>query len=368
MGGAGKGDKGKGMGPRGKFAFKVLCPDTLVTCVLGRGGTYKDQLQEESQCKITLSNRDVFFPGTSYRILVVYGPTPEAVMMVLEKIIEKVVECGGQDQPGSSEYLGKERGEFIFRAAIAEKIFPGLMGSGGGNISAIRRECNAKVFIDNDRLQEHQLVRVIGEPDSITKAVQRINDYVQQHVEEDWFAEWSMIRSFDAQAARWEGARERSPRRGGGSWNGGGGGSWNGNKQSGPVDNFTRDMTALVNEFEPESLTWDHVITCDLPKQKVSALIGKRGEYSKKVRSETGTQVTFAPENEHGLQTLEIKGPLLSCYAAHALLMRRYHETEPAPEPEQPAVSAADTSKAQQIQMLQEQMAKLQAQLAKVSS
>jgi len=370
MGGADKGGgKKRGMGERGKYAFKVLCPDTLVTCVLGRGGGYKDQLQEESGTKISLSNRDVFFPGTSFRILVVYGPTPDAVMMALEKIVDKVVECGEQElknQPAEPEFLGKGSGEFIFRAAISEKMFPGLIGTKGSNITAIRHEFNAKVFIDNDRLQGHQLVRVIAEPDGLQKALARIHDYVQQHAEEEWFAEWSMVRAFDAvPAARWEGSwegeRERSPRRGGQSWNGNARHESNLPQEEGGL---APDMSALAGEFDPGYIEAEHIITCDLPKQKVSALIGKKGEYSKKVRAETGTQVTFGQENEHGLQTLEIKGPLLSCYAAHALLMRRYHETEPVAEPEPPAV---DTDKMEKIKQLQEQMAKLKEQLARVA-
>mmetsp|Transcript_39190 Transcript_39190/g.61057 ORF Transcript_39190/g.61057 Transcript_39190/m.61057 type:complete len:374 (+) Transcript_39190:72-1193(+) len=370
MGGADKGGgKGRGMGPRGKYAFKVLCPDTLVTCVLGRGGSYKDQLQDESGCKISLSNRDEFFPNSNFRILVVYGPTSESVMMVLEKLVEKVIECGEQElktMPAEPEFLGKGPGEFIFRACISEKMFPGLIGTKGSNITAIRHEFNAKVFVDNDRLQGHQLVRVIAEPDGLQKALQRIHDYVQEHVEEDWFPDWTMVRNFDP-TERWEGSwqgeRERSPRRGGG-----GGGSWNNARQekkfSKDLDGFVQDMSVTASEFSQEYIDAEHIITCDLPKQKVTALIGKKGEYSKKVRAETGTQVTFGKENEHGLQTLEIKGPLLQCYAAHALMMRRYHETEPAAEPEAPA-PAAD-NKAQQIAQLQEQMQKLQEQLARV--
>jgi hypothetical protein len=301
----------------------------------------------------------VFFPNTNYRILVVYGPTSDAVMMVLDKIILKVVECGEQEMksmPAEPEFLGKGQGEFIFRAAISDKMFPGLIGTKGANITAIRNEFNAKVFIDNDRIQGHQLVRVIADPDGLQKALQRIHhDYVQQHVEEAWFAEWTMVRSFsEASGGWWANERERSPRRGGTSWNGG-----SVSKSSQELDGFVRDVSAVASQFPPDYLDYEFVITCDLPKEKVSSLIGKKGEYAKKVRSETGTQIKFGPENEHGLQTLEIKGPCISCYAAHALLMRRYHETEPVAEPEAPAAD----EKMQQIQQLQAQMAKLQEQL-----
>lgn len=357
------GGKAKGMGPRGKYAFKVLCPDALVTCVLGKRGAYKDELQAESQCKIVLSNREEYYPTTNSRILVVYGPTTENVMIVLNKIIDKVIECGDEEMknaPADPEFLGKGPGEYLFRAAISEKMFPGLIGSKGANITAIRNEFAAKVFIDNDRLQGHQRVRVIAEPDGLRKAVNRIHEYVQQHVEESWFNEWAMTRSFDNTAiTKWEGERERSPRRGGG-------GSWNAEHSTivpSEASDLGYEMSTIANEFPADSLDFEHIITCDLPIKKVSALIGKKGEYAKKVRAETGTQIKFSQENTDGLQTLEIKGPLLSCYAAHALLMRRYHETEvPAP------AALEDEGKMQKIQELQKQMAELQQKLMMVNS
>ncbi|CAE8712751.1 unnamed protein product, partial [Polarella glacialis] len=64
------------------------------------------------------------------------------------------------------------------------------------------------------------------------------------------------------------------------------------------------------------------------------AMIGPKGEYIKFVRRLTGTKIHFddAPMKSSGVreQTLHIRGPLLSVYRAHVVMMKRYHDDEDA--------------------------------------
>jgi hypothetical protein len=368
-GGKGKGGKDKGMGPRGRCAFKVLCPDALVKAILGPRGTYKDQMQEESGCKLVFSNRDEYFPGTHFRILVIYGPSPEAVGSIIDKILEHLVTLGNEEQQsrpsGEPDFLGKESGEYCLRSIIGLQTTPGLIGAKGANLQAIRQECNAKVFIDNDKSYEHQVMRIIAGVDGLHKAVQKINEYVQQSCEESWFPEWAMIRTFPEHVppanSRWEGERERSPRRATSSW--APGPAVVPPRGRAPVQQSSEDsrlqaMSATVQEMYPETLDAEFTIECVLEPRKVSALIGKKGEHVKSVRQMTGTNIVFGEVDQDDSQKMTVKGPLFGIYRAHAMLMKRYHEHgKPPPEPEKANVEDLYA----QLDSLQRQISEVQA-------
>ena len=398
--GSGKGKPGKGsvMGQRGKFAFKVLCPDSLVSVVMGRRGSYKDKLQEETGCKLVLSNRGEYFPGTDLRILVVYGPDPGAVLGVLEKVLDKLVECGETElQQGAKaeqpDFLGKEDGEYIFRGAVSSKMVPSLIGTKGSNVQTIRIQTNVKVFIDSEQFQGHQVMKVIGSVISLRKALRLINVWAHISADELWFAEWSMIRNIteagesSAKGYQRSGGhreRERSPRRTSDNrhWQGG---AWEESRSAGKghsaysdkhaaVDSVVADgdgpapicdtpslahtMAGVFRELslEPIVLGKEFTITCEFPSKNVSALIGKRGEHVELVRRQTDAIINFELENkESQTQTLTLKGPAWSVYLAHALMIKRYWETE---QPVQLEQSPELISELQgQIEALQQQLA-----------
>jgi len=379
-GGKGKGQKGKG--PPGKYAFKVLCADGLVSAVLGVGGKIKDQMQEESGCRLMMSARDEYFPGTYWRILVVYGPDPDSVLIVLSRILEKIVECGeverGHMPQAEPDYLGKEEGEYILRGLVPTKHVTALIGSKGSHVQAIRKDTGSKVFIDNNPVADHSLLRIIGSSESLHMAIRAISEHLAPAADMPWFPEWSMVRNIIAEAdwpsesdGLWrhpQRDRERSPRRqahrDSGSWdNGAIAGSGASTGSAAPlsdVEAMAQAMVAILGEIPEDTLTQSHQISSHLPREKVSALIGKKGENVKLVRSQTGAKISFLGQRNDGgeetdLQELVLEGSLLSIYQAHALLMKRYHETERPPEP------ATDKEK---IADLQSQLAELQAQLA----
>lgn len=58
----------------------------------------EDQIQDETGCKIIISGRDDYFPGTHFRILVILGEAPDAMLGVFTHLI-----------PDTSDFAKKER-------------------------------------------------------------------------------------------------------------------------------------------------------------------------------------------------------------------------------------------------------------------
>eukprot|EP00913_Durusdinium_trenchii_P021666 g20358.t1 len=72
----------------------------------------------------------------------------------------------------------------------------------------------------------------------------------------------------------------------------------------------------------------EYEVTCELPPEKVSAMIGPGGQIVRNVRQSTSTSIHFSEVSGAREQTMHIKGPLLGVYRAHVMMMRRYHEHE----------------------------------------
>lgn len=411
MGGDGKGGCWKGGGQKRKHqgdqssgrkhAFKILCPDALITSVMGKGGVRKDQIQEETSCKLVFSNRDEFFPGTHFRTLCIYGDEPGAILSVIDKVIDHIIECGEHEQRnshwGDGDFTGKESGEFALRSLISSRMSGAIIGSKGSNIQAIRDENNAKIFIEKQSFSGHYMMRVIATPDGLRSALARLNDCVQSETEGEDFVQWAPVRHFseeDAGGGKGKGKEVakgsgKVPRKGGAAGGEQGhvqpnygkvatatpalpqGGSWqapsgaeaaNGHADAElpEVDQgVLQALSATISEFPAGALEMEYTLSCEMPSQKVPHLLGENDEHVDSVMESTGTRVAFedATGSEDGQQTLTINGPLLRVYRAHALMMRRYHEAEAAEAARE--AEAAEPS----VQQLQEQVQQLQKQL-----
>jgi len=122
-------------------------------------------------------------------------------------------------------------------------------------------------------------------------------------------------------------------------------------------------LEILMDQFPPGALDMAHAVTCDLPSQCVGALIGRKGEFINYVQRKTGAKVIFShvPKNsdvEH--RTMTVQGPLIGVYAAHMMMMQRYHEGAAR---EEAARARSGDDQTAHVEELQQQLADIQRQL-----
>jgi len=301
-------------------------------------------------------------------------------------MVPKLVEIADKDRKAGLEVetplLGKEEGEYVFRVALPSIIRGKLIGTKGANIKSLREETGAKIFVENDIFEGHQYTRIIGPPDVITRALQTINDLVQEEADSDDYARWASLQWFQPTSSpSGSNARDHDSRRESHASERDSGHSWDREKRSGthdpshgplhqhngqgsPVDS----LHSLVGEFPDGALQMEHAVCCNLPNKSVGALIGTKGEYVRFVERSTGTKIIFKEverevDDQH--RTMMVVGPLMWVYVAHCMIMKKYHEKEQ----ERGAGrhrGQSDSQESKRIDELQMQLVELQNQLSEV--
>lgn len=199
-----------------RHVLKILVPDGLVSALIGVNETVKDEIQLETSSTLIFSPEGSHFPTTSFRVLAVFSDCPENLMKVSDIVMKTLVEVGDREAaeglPTKSQYLGKESGEYIFRTCVSRSASSAIIGSQGSNISKLRQETGAKVFVDNNTIVDHQLIRLIGQPAAIMACLQTINGHLQNECDTPEFRDsYAAIVNFDD---HWEDKEEVNPRRG----------------------------------------------------------------------------------------------------------------------------------------------------------
>mmetsp|Transcript_85333 Transcript_85333/g.241849 ORF Transcript_85333/g.241849 Transcript_85333/m.241849 type:complete len:516 (-) Transcript_85333:4-1551(-) len=241
-GGPGGGPIKRGKPPRnGQFAFKVLCPEPLVASVVGTNGATVQRIQDDSSAHLTFSRRGAYYPGTKLRVLIVSGTDPSEIAVAVEQVVELVATCGDEERQGleSSGRLEEDDGDFVdasgeyrLRCALTESGATAAIGPAGHGLSALSEETGARILVDDEVFENHQLTMVSGGKEQLVAAFERLNSLVQADVEEPWFGDWADLREFSQQdeagpeAAR--AARDPAPPRRPENNRGGGGGGQKG--------------------------------------------------------------------------------------------------------------------------------------------
>jgi len=405
----------------GPHVFKVLAPDSLVASIIGKGGETRKSIEDESGAKLKISERHEYYPETNCRILVVSASDAAHVMAALEQVVSRIVGVGeeekekgcgkGKRPPDETETMfGKEPGEYVIRAALPAQCSSALIGPRGGRIKALRERTSAKVFVENDIHDGHQMVRLIGGTEALIQALPTISEVMEEEMSPDDLVHWAGIMGF---------GRRRNKGGGGGGGAGGGGGKRSrrgngkgddrgggksgrkgGDERGGSGRHWSRSRSrsrdwddaywddgrhdwddgrhddfdgapiemiqTMVDDFVPGALHMAHAVSCDLPNYRIGGLIGRKGEYINRVQRETGAQVIFndVPKgSEVTHRTMTVTGPLLAVYAAHMMMMKSFHEQEAREEAEANPPPSRSSRESSQVEALQSQLADLERQL-----
>jgi RNA-binding protein Nova len=378
---------GKGSGKRRPdeytHAFKVLCPEELVALLMGKGGLVKDALQEETGAKLMVSQRDEYFPGTQLRILTVLHDDSDGICGVLSRMVDNVVECTKSHRPsatpavtGEQDFVGKDAGTYVFRVAVSPRMARNIIGPKGTKVAQMREECQAEIGIAKEISLDHQRLKVVASPEGIMRALQLINVTIQEEASSASFKDWVLTdfpRTGDSEArgrqrqgvASEPPERERSPRRNQSQRDSRESGYQHDPRQA-DIDVALGIIDNAFQGFPEGTLDEEHVITCDLPVQNVSAMIGKKGAFVKEVRKITRTQIHFeeassAPGSAE-TQTMTIQGKIPDTYRAHVMMMQKYVEVEEAQKRE------AEPQVQPEVEDLQRQLLELQQKLEAVKT
>jgi len=381
--------------------------DQLAASLLGERGAVKNQVQEDTGCRLVFSNRNNYFPNSHYRILGMYSETEAPLMAVCEQVLNKIVEMGEEEKtsppPAGPEYLGKESGEYVFRFCTTKNVVTAIIGPGGANIKAIRQDTGAKVFIENDTLNGHRMARVIGQPDNILPALARINEFIQKDADDPTFAVFAGLVNFADRDENYyddaifqitgegEPREHREPRRGKGGKGGGkhhdtwgDSGDWASNNAparnhkggkgsdshaphyGGSGDGDIEKLDADLNGMPAGKVSMTYSIDCALDVAQIEALRqpsrGQTEDYFEFVKATTGSDLNVyeMPPAEDpdapAQQLLTFVGSLPHIYTAHAMVMGRIFQI--AEEEEK-----ANQSEAENAEVLRRRIQELQDQL-----
>merc|ERR1740121_2132930 len=355
----------------------------MISNLIGVGGATRKGMEEETGARLKISHRDEFFPNSSCRILIISADSVDQLLSVVEQVLVKLVETVEKEQERGGKgarpeeadtMVGKEPGEYVFRTALPNTCTGRLIGPRGASIKALREDTGAKVFVENETYDGHQMVRVIGPQEAILTALKQVVEIIDLEMGGDRLMEWASVISFGpGKGGRSGGDRGKGggePRRGGDAYVNGSGAAEGGGRRTrspswdesrapafgefdndmpadaGPAELDERDapggtgpdheaaleaMRELISQFPEGALDCAHAVSCDLPSHRVGALIGRKGEFVHHVQKVTGTTANFSEAPKGGEvkhRNLTIQGPLMAVYAAHMMMMKKYHEDE----------------------------------------
>lgn len=73
------------------FSTQVLVPDSLIGAIVGRGGKTLNELQQQSNTRIRISQRGEYVPGTRNRIVTIRGQMAQNVYLAQDLINQRTV-------------------------------------------------------------------------------------------------------------------------------------------------------------------------------------------------------------------------------------------------------------------------------------
>jgi hypothetical protein len=362
-----------------RYCFKLLCPDSLVLKILGNKGSAKDNIQVETGAKIVFSNQGEYYPGTYYRLMGIYADGFDPILGTIDRIVPHlIIECAQEDEQ-NPDYMGKEEGEYVVRIAIPRAMCGELIGQKGGKIQILRKETGCKIFLENDVLHDHQMLRIIGGADLLRNCVGQMVDVHKTVSENNDIHTWAQLLNFsqagEAEYSAPQATPARKKLRPNSSWSTGSGrGGEGGGVAEGAIGDAGGHVEALkgvIQSFPGDEAQLEYSLTFTLPKLAVDALKleGRKDE----LEQATGTTIELPEDPESGdgvaeeevedpyaTKSVSVVGSLLGMYSAHLMVLQKVHEIEKQQEEAQKEEELNDLS----VDELKAKVRELQAQLA----
>lgn len=96
--------------PKGSL-IQMSIPDSLIGAVLGRGGSTLNELQSSTNTRIRISQRGVYVPGTTNRVVTISGSTGESVATAQYLINQRLAKSNTERTHGSGGRNTSNRGK-----------------------------------------------------------------------------------------------------------------------------------------------------------------------------------------------------------------------------------------------------------------
>eukprot|EP00930_Biecheleria_cincta_P036598 TRINITY_DN25086_c0_g1_i1.p1 TRINITY_DN25086_c0_g1~~TRINITY_DN25086_c0_g1_i1.p1 ORF type:complete len:416 (-),score=77.04 TRINITY_DN25086_c0_g1_i1:543-1766(-) len=321
--------------PRSRYCLKVLLPDLVVSYLLKNKGEPKEYIQEKSAVRLIFSTKGDYFPESSLRTVGIYADESQRILHALELMIDNMLQATEEDRgrppPEGCEIRGEQEGHVIVRLCLSKQMTGHLIGSKGANITELRRETRVKILVHEDTIAGHRLATLTGDRRTLRDALQRVNDVAQQESDTDEFYQYAQTVNF----------RDGNKQEGTVSSTGASRSHTPSAPSSAPARPSAKALKAMkfltddIDSLPAGTPELSYSLACMLPAGLTPVLVGKAGEFVKSVEERTGAKVAIAREPTKGaedLRKMECVGPLLSIYAAHALMMQRLQEIEPRDE------------------------------------
>jgi RNA-binding protein Nova len=159
------------------ISLKILCPYKVVGLIIGRGGQTVNGIKKSSGAHIKVSHASETFPGTSERIVLVWGSV-NAVLSAAHRIVAELSKhpfalCGGNDTD-----VELQPGESLVTLTVPAHICGLVIGKGGERIKVLREMCLCKIVMQTkgelpEGLQERRIT-VVGNIPNVQLAVEKI--------------------------------------------------------------------------------------------------------------------------------------------------------------------------------------------------
>lgn len=316
------------------MAMKLLVSEREANAILGRGAAGCYEIGNQTNTKLSLTDRNTVYPGTQLQELSIRGSESQQVIGALTLVMAKLSEETGRIMNDSREMPeGGASMKFIVPNAAAKAI----IGRGGSNIKFIRDNTGLKVHVEETAIGpppvSEQVVSLFGTISGIQAALPNLFEKMESEAANmSWFTTWAFTShaGTDSNALvvpLGKGGKTRTSSKGGGR-------ALDfasvGQQEVTVATPANMEMIAGALQSLPVHLAlpgdWSQRITFNIPESSVSSLIGKAGVAIKEISGATGTKVQIREiEGNPSEKAVIIVGNAVGVISAYLYCLSRMH-------------------------------------------